>query len=680
MSKLNINFNGTSYEFDEAALTSASADIKSHLSSVMNGEGATIDFDGATYNIDSTKLSNATSAFAAYLGTIAGNGAKIKVGGVEYSVDSTKLSGAISSLETAFSALSGEVPADETLEGSGSEYYTLAPTALSFRSTEPLAEFQEVQVNGQTVDPSNYTLEEGSTIVKLSIDYLKTLDKGNYEVAIVSQNKTVKGEFSVAAPQLNEYGFYYNQPYVGYVDYFEAHVVLLLCEDHTAFIHVYEADATEVDSYSFDGNTVVVATQDMGDLHFTVSDSGMGMYNIELATTLSLGSRFVVADADYIYKFNNWYYSVFSVIDRTKSSYGRIKANINGWEVNTISSGAFSGCTNLRTITIPSCIQYVLSNAFGECFNLDEVIFENCRVVLEGNVLPEDATCVIKHSHFKNDYVCDICKQCEHLHVEVRNVKEPTCTEEGYTGDTVCLDCGKTATKGEAIARLEHIDNDLDKKCDLCGTLMLGLFDKDDNIVALWDDLVNVYGMDVSKDYVSGDSAKSSKTSPYYVLTNNNNLSSGVKLNLVGVTHIGQFAFTGCNNLTSITIPEGVTSIGYGAFRNCTSLMSVTIPNGVTNINDQTFYECTSLTSVTIPDSVTSIGDYAFFNCTSLTSVVIGDSVTKIDSYAFGLCKSLNNITFNGTISNWNTIFKSLDWNRNVPATYVQCTDGTVAL
>ena len=41
----------------------------------------------------------------------------------------------------------------------------------------------------------------------------------------------------------------------------------------------------------------------------------------------------------------------------------------------------------------------------------------------------------------------------------------------------------------------------------------------------------------------------------------------------------------------------------------------------VTNIGDYAFSDCTSLTSITIPDSVTSIGDYAFCDCTSLKEV-----------------------------------------------------------
>ena len=88
-----------------------------------------------------------------------------------------------------------------------------------------------------------------------------------------------------------------------------------------------------------------------------------------------------------------------------------------------------------------------------------------------------------------------------------------------------------------------------------------------------------------------------------------------------GVTEIGNYAFSNCKSLTSITIPDSVTSIGYNAFSFCASLTSVTIGNGVTEIGDSAFYGCTSLTSVTIPDSVTKIRGVAFFDCTSLTEV-----------------------------------------------------------
>jgi len=55
------------------------------------------------------------------------------------------------------------------------------------------------------------------------------------------------------------------------------------------------------------------------------------------------------------------------------------------------------------------------------------------------------------------------------------------------------------------------------------------------------------------------------------------------------VTEIGDWAFSRCTNLTSITIPASVTSIGYGAFSECTNLTSITIPVGVTTMGGWVF-------------------------------------------------------------------------------------------
>ena len=75
------------------------------------------------------------------------------------------------------------------------------------------------------------------------------------------------------------------------------------------------------------------------------------------------------------------------------------------------------------------------------------------------------------------------------------------------------------------------------------------------------------------------------------------------------VTSIGEYVFSGCIGLTSVTISEGVTSIGYLAFQGCSGLTSVTIQSSVTSIGDEAFSWCSGLTSVTIQSSVTSIGN-----------------------------------------------------------------------
>ena len=92
---------------------------------------------------------------------------------------------------------------------------------------------------------------------------------------------------------------------------------------------------------------------------------------------------------------------------------------------------------------------------------------------------------------------------------------------------------------------------------------------------------------------------------------------------LEGAISISERAFEGCENLTSITIPDSVTSIVAYAFNNCSGLTNVKIGNGITTIGGNAFSGCYALTSITIPDSVTSIGGTAFYKCSSLTEMTI---------------------------------------------------------
>lgn len=88
------------------------------------------------------------------------------------------------------------------------------------------------------------------------------------------------------------------------------------------------------------------------------------------------------------------------------------------------------------------------------------------------------------------------------------------------------------------------------------------------------------------------------------------------------VTSIGNSAFEGCVDVTSVSIPSSVTSIGNGAFWQCSSLKSVYIPDGVKTIGEGAFHNCFNLVSVFIPGSVTSIGSSALSNCNNLTQVI----------------------------------------------------------
>jgi len=117
------------------------------------------------------------------------------------------------------------------------------------------------------------------------------------------------------------------------------------------------------------------------------------------------------------------------------------------------------------------------------------------------------------------------------------------------------------------------------------------------------------------------------------------------------VKTIGPSAFSGCNKLTSVTIPIGVTSIGNSAFYFCSALATVNLPDGVTSPGTNAFASCTALANVTIPSSVTSLGNSAFANCAALTSVTIPSGITSIGTFVFSGCSGLTSVTIPSSVT-----------------------------
>ncbi|MDY3819263.1 MAG: leucine-rich repeat protein [Lachnospiraceae bacterium] len=101
------------------------------------------------------------------------------------------------------------------------------------------------------------------------------------------------------------------------------------------------------------------------------------------------------------------------------------------------------------------------------------------------------------------------------------------------------------------------------------------------------------------------------------------------------IEKIDDSAFSGCSSLTTITLPSNLTVLGEKAFENCSKLQSIALPDGVTSICGSTFSGCTALSDVTLSKNTTYIGMYAFSGCSSLTEITLPDTVTSIEEEAF---------------------------------------------
>jgi hypothetical protein len=159
------------------------------------------------------------------------------------------------------------------------------------------------------------------------------------------------------------------------------------------------------------------------------------------------------------------------------------------------------------------------------------------------------------------------------------------------------------------------------------------------------------------------------------------------------VAEIGDWVFSGCYRLTSITIPNSVNYIGNSVFKVC-PLKEVRIPKNCNEFYNNSFKkrvnviidennpyyfnyqdfifkfiddENISLTryqgndnKLQIPEivnykekdyKVIEIGNCAFDDCQSLTSVTIPDSVTSIGNSAFAYCQSLTSVTIPDSVT-----------------------------
>ena len=669
-----IILNNKEYNIDDAMLISATDELKNYFANAINGSGAKITLGGTEYNIDNVKLSTARNNLVTYLGTIAGSGAKVVIGGIEYGVDSTKVAGALGDLEVAFEDL---VPDVLTMPAG---LYETGAIALWHEGRTAEAEammvtsWEELEANGDMYI-SDGSLPEGA--------------------------------------ELSEYGFYYNAEYsitaegvtIAFTFHQDGSAMVVSPNgvmELPAGVLVYGDHVIDMTAINF---SVFVVSDDGFTLKQAESGAAIGMSSAAPKGTVCFGREPLPDMNEYGFYFGVVYTALIEgqtmqlvfnedgsgAINGQALPAGSFGYSLNSIDMSSLDSGIAVVSNDGTSITIEDIgLTFTLSGGASYAPSGDLVLPDDGRVtsIAPSNFIHQPSLTGVVVPKSVASVGMDAFAYCTNLTTVIfsDNSSLTNMDEYAFQGCTNL----KTVVFGNN-SQLTIIPFWAFYKCsslssivipEIVTTIGCRAFSDCSSLTSITipDSVISIddsafFGCSALTSITIPNSVKSIGENVFYNCTSLTSIAIPD-----GVTSIGARTFSNCTNLTSITIPNGVTSIGERAFYQCTNLASITIPNSVTEIDNDTFYGCTSLRSVIIPDSVTYIRASAFKKCSSLTSITIPDSVISIDWYAFQDCTSLTSIYFDGTKAQWRSVLRLSDWNKNVPATHVHCTDGDVAL
>lgn len=293
----------------------------------------------------------------------------------------------------------------------------------------------------------------------------------------------------------------------------------------------------------------------------------------------------------------NWDYVEISDCDESAESV-EIPAAIDGLPVTNIGDGAFFGCKNIKSISIPDSVTEIEGYAFSGCEGLTSLVIPD-SVLSIGNAAFNDCinltNIVIGNGVSSVGY--EAFRNCNGL--------------ESITIGAGITELSRIPYNQPAISEINVSENN-----NVYSGIDGVLFNKDKT------ELIRFPAGKKSENYIIPDS----------------------------VTKIDDNAFSGCTSVTGLTVGDGMTYIEDDIFADC-PLTELNIGNGIETINENEFSGFENLSGIKLGDSVKKIGSGAFSDTEWYNSQP--DGVVYLDNWCLGYKNKLtdeNVILNDGTV------------------------------
>ncbi|MBR3613575.1 MAG: leucine-rich repeat protein [Clostridia bacterium] len=470
-------------------------------------------------------------------------------------------------------------------------------------------------------------------------------------------------DFAQTPDERNEFGFYFNQPYVTTIEGVDADLVFY--EDGSASLWANDAMCQffEAGSLIYSKNKIVFSDSVGMDLSFIVSDYGDTLTSdgeLTMICTLnkviqsSLQPGIYVADPNNLMELD--YLAFFEITED-----GSMIITVNGKEEEHVSSEIIEYYDSFYTIEgetyghiYPDGTKFSFNTGDGEIafVNRDTI---DCKIPFGKPYVAQDEHVV----SYDTSWISIIFNEDGSYEIYTEsgsnlNFSDPAGTLN-YLGNKVY------DNEGNLLATINNDNTCTFKATNITTTLI--------------DTEAQILNTSINGNIKLFDEIEDISETKHLIIPE-------TYVGLDGITYevkwINQFSLGGYRDVTRITLSSKISAIDiYSAFSfaELNDLTEIIVDSnnenycsvdGILYNKDKTkllFYSSgKKATTFTIPSGVTSIGSGAFMNNDTLTSVIIPESVTNIDSSAFSNCENLTTINYTGSEEQWNSIKLNSRW------------------